>query len=292
MAARRPQAPGIGGTPAGGRQVQRNNHDGNVPSQWRPGLVALDIDGTLVDHAGRLPDDVRTAVRQVMAADIPVVLTTGRSWHSTQPVFEALGLPPGPAVSSNGAVTVRYPPFEITDVITFNPSEVIDRVLAEHPSAALAAEVIGQGYRVSRPFPDGDLHGEIELVSVEDLAADDVTRIVVRDPDATDAEFIALAARLGLHGVSYFVGWSAWLDIAPAGVNKATALAQVAAGLGVDRREVLAIGDGRNDIEMLAWAGRGVAVGDAAAEVALAADHVTGTFAAGGTVTELRRWFG
>ncbi len=114
---------------------------------------------------------------------------------------------------------------------------------------------------------------------------------MVRDPEATDEEFIALAERLGLHGVSYFVGWSAWLDIAPAGVNKATALAGVAARIGVAQADVLAIGDGRNDIEMIAWAGRGVALGDAVEEVARAADHVTGTFAAGGTVTELRRWF-
>ncbi len=262
----------------------------SAPS-WRPGLVALDIDGTIVDHAGLLPDGVCEAVGLVVAAGVPVVLTTGRSWHATRPVFEALGLPPGPAVASNGAVTVRYPPFEVTEVITFDPSDVIERVLAEHPTAALAAEVVGQGYRVSRLFPEGDLHGEIELVSVEDLAAGDVTRIVVRDPDATDGEFIELAERLGLHGVSYFVGWSAWLDIAPAGVNKATALAVVAAELGVAQADVLAIGDGRNDIEMIVWAGRGVAVGDASEEVARAADHVTGTFAAGGTVTELRRWF-
>ncbi|MCC6495288.1 MAG: HAD family phosphatase [Propionibacteriaceae bacterium] len=255
-------------------------------------MVALDIDGTIVDHAGLLPDEVRDAVGRVVAAGVPVVLTTGRSWHATRPVFEALALPPGPAVASNGAVTVRYPPFELTEVVTFDPSEVIERVLAEHPTASLAAEVVGQGYRVSRLFPDGDLHGDIELVSVEDLSAGDVTRIVVRDPEATDAEFIRLAERLGLQGVSYFVGWSAWLDIAPAGVNKATALAGVAADLGVAQADVLAIGDGRNDIEMIAWAGRGVAVGDASQEVASAADHVTGTFAAGGTITELRRWFG
>jgi len=258
---------------------------------WRPRLVALDIDGTIVDHAGLLPDDVRAAIRLVVAAGVPVVLSTGRSWHATLPIFEALGLPPGPTVASNGAVTLTYPPFEVTDVVTFDPSDVIDRVLTEHPTASLAAEVVGQGYRVSRYFPEGDLHGELELVSVEELAAGDVTRIVVRDPEATDEEFIALAERLGLHGVSYFVGWSAWLDIAPAGVNKATALAGVAARLGIAAADVLAIGDGRNDIEMITWAGRGVALGDAAEEVARAADHVTGTFAAGGTVTELLRWF-
>ena len=263
----------------------------DLPLPWRPQLVALDIDGTIVDHAGLLPDDVREAVRLVVAAGVPVVLSTGRGWHATLPVFEALGLPQGLTVSSNGAVTVRYPPFEVTDVVTFDPFDVIERVLAEHPTASLAAEVVGWGYRVSRYFPEGELHGQMELVSVEELAAGDVTRIVVRDTASTDDEFIKLAERLGLHGVSYFVGWSAWLDIAPAGVNKATALAGVAASLGVAQADVLAIGDGRNDIEMIAWAGRGVALGDAAEEVARAADHVTGTFAAGGTVTELRRWF-
>ena len=119
-----------------------------------------------------------------------------------------------------------------------------------------------------------------------------MTRIVVRDPEASDREFIALADRLGLHGVSYFVGWSAWLDIAPEGVNKATALASVVETLGVAADDVLAIGDGRNDIEMLTWAGRGVAVGDACDEVRAAADHVTGCFLDGGTIEELELWFG
>lgn len=255
-------------------------------------MVALDIDGTLVDHEGVLPTEVRRSVRRVTAAGVPVVLTTGRSWHATRPVFEQLGLPSGPVIASNGAVTVDFPPFEVRQVVTFDPAEVIQKVLREHPTAALAAEVVGQGYRVTRQFPDGDLTGHIEEVSVEELAGSDVTRIVVRDPESSDVEFIELAQRLGLHGVSYSVGWSAWLDIAPFGVNKATALAEVVEALGYGAADVLAIGDGRNDIEMLAWAGRGVAVGDACDEVRQAADHVTAGFAEHGTAVELDRWFG
>ncbi|MEA4945210.1 MAG: HAD family hydrolase [Propionicimonas sp.] len=265
--------------------------DGMPQAAWRPHLVALDIDGTLVDREGRLPDSVRRSVRRVVDAGVPVVLTTGRSWHHTRPVCEALELPTGPAVASNGAVCVTFPPLELTKVVTFDPAAVIDRVLYEHPSAALATEVIGKGFRVTKHFPEGDLSGAIEVVGVDELAADPVTRIIVRDPESSDADFIALASRLGLHGVSYSVGWSAWLDIAPAGVNKATALADVAASLGVAPHEVLALGDGRNDIEMLSWAGRGVALGDAPADVRVAADHVTGRFAEGGTAIELDRWF-
>jgi Cof subfamily protein (haloacid dehalogenase superfamily) len=259
---------------------------------WRPQVVALDIDGTLVDHEGVLPNEVRRSVRRVTAAGVPVVLTTGRSWHATRPVFEQLGLPSGPAVSSNGAVTVSFPPFEVQRVVTFDPAEVVEKVIRMHPTAALAAEVVGQGYRVTRQFPDGDLNGDIVEVSVDDLAGSDVTRIVVRDPESSENDFIELAQRLGLHGVSYSVGWSAWLDIAPFGVNKATALADVVAGLGFTAADVLAIGDGRNDIEMLTWAGRGVALGDACDEVRAAADHVTGRFTDGGTAVELDRWFG
>lgn len=174
---------------------------------------------------------------------------------------------------------------------TFDPAQVIETVLREHPRAAIAAEVVGRGYRVTKSFPDGDLSGHIEHVSADDLAGSDVARIVVRDPEASDAEFVRLAERIGLHGVSYFVGWSAWLDIAPLGVNKATALADVVAAMGLRAGDVLAIGDGRNDIEMLTWAGRGVALGDAGAEVRAAADHVTARFADGGTAHELNRWF-
>ena len=259
---------------------------------WRPKLVALDIDGTIVDHDGVMPAAVRTAVLQAVAAGAQVVLATGRSWHGTLPVFEELGLPPGPSVSSNGAVTVHYPPQELVKVITFDPSQVIAKVEELAPGTLIAVEEVGRGYRLSGRFPDGDLTGEMVVEDVASLSSRPVTRIILRDPHGSDQDLLRLAERLGLHGVTYFVGWSAWLDIAPAGANKAAALADVAAGLGLGAADVLALGDGRNDIEMLRWAGRGVALGDAPAEVQDAADHVTGLFSEGGTVSELQRWFG
>jgi HAD superfamily hydrolase (TIGR01484 family) len=130
------------------------------------------------------------------------------------------------------------------------------------------------------------------IESIEQLSARPVTRIILRDPSRSDEDFTNLARRLGLQGVTYFVGWSAWLDIAPQGVNKATALSDVADDLGVAAADVLAFGDGRNDIEMLRWAGRGVAIGDAPEEVQQVADVVTDTFADGGPAAELLLWFG
>lgn len=258
---------------------------------WTPRLIALDIDGTLVGHDYSFFPGTREAVADAVAAGTRVVLATGRGWHATQEVFDALELPPGPAVTSNGAVLVTYPPLRVDDVVTFDPAEVLARVAREHPQALLAVEVVGQGYKVNRPFPDGELGGRVEVVDLAELAAQPATRLVVRDPDASDGEFVALAERMGLEGVSYFIGYTAWLDIAPEGVDKARGLELVCRDLGVRPSEVLAIGDGRNDSEMLRWAGRGVAMGDAPDEVKDVADAVTARFRHGGLVHELRRWF-
>ncbi|GAA0331951.1 HAD family hydrolase [Micropruina glycogenica] len=258
---------------------------------WRPRLVALDIDGTLLDHDGRLPQSVIDSVGRVVAAGVPVALSTGRGWVGTRPLVEALGLPAGQHVSSNGAVRVSYPPLEVLERVTFDPSDVIERVLVEHPEAMLAVEIIGRGFKVNRTFPEGELTGELVTVELGELVAEPVTRVVVRDPSASEDDFIRLAHRLGMDGVSYFIGYTAWLDIAPDGVDKSYGLAGLCADLGIEAADVLALGDGRNDIEMLTWAGRGVALGDAPAEVREAADHVTDRFADGGTARELSRWF-
>jgi hydroxymethylpyrimidine pyrophosphatase-like HAD family hydrolase len=264
---------------------------GPAKAAWRPRLVALDVDGTLVDHDGQLPMVIGEAISRVVAAGVPVVLCTGRSWHGTRPLVDEMGLPPGPSVCSNGAVIVNYPPQEIVKAVTFDPREVISRVEEFAPGTLIAVEEIGRGYRLTDHFPGGDLTGEMIIEDAEQLSSRPVTRVILRDPTRSEDDFIALARHLGLSGVTYFVGWSAWLDIAPEGVNKATALAEVALGLGVPAADVLAFGDGRNDIEMLRWAGRGVAIGDAPAEVQQAANAVSAPFADGGPVSELRRWF-
>lgn len=263
----------------------------NTNSAWRPRLVALDIDGTLMGGDGTVPDAVQAAVAGVVAAGVPVVLSTGRGWTGTKPLADLLDLPPGQHVSSNGAVRVSYPPLELLERVTFDPADVVDRVLAEHPEAMVAIEVIGEGFKVNRPFPEGELTGELVQVELGELVAEPVTRVVVRDPNASEDDFLRLAHRLGLQGVSYFIGYTAWLDIAPEGVDKSYGLAGVCRDLGVDPADVLALGDGRNDIEMLRWAGRGVALGEAPEVVRAAADHVTGPFLDGGTAEELRRWF-
>jgi hydroxymethylpyrimidine pyrophosphatase-like HAD family hydrolase len=188
-------------------------------------------------------------------------------------------------------VTFTYQPIEIRSATTFDPREAVELLLEQVPDALVAVEVIGRGYRVNRHFPEGEITGEMWLQSVDELVAEPVTRVIIRDPSASAEEFVEIAETLGLAGTNYFVGYTAWLDLAPAGVSKASALADIAAALDVDRSEVLAIGDGRNDISMLMWAGRGVAMGQAPSSVRDAADDVTAPLDEDGVAVELDRWF-
>jgi len=92
--------------------------------------------------------------------------------------------------------------------------------------------------------------------------------------------------------VSYSVGWTAWLDIAPEGVDKSTGLEIVRNELGIDPPHVLVIGDGRNDVEMFAWArrhgGRAVAMAQGPQEVRDAASELTSSVQEGGVAAVLR----
>jgi Cof subfamily protein (haloacid dehalogenase superfamily) len=273
------------------------------PDAWTPKLVALDIDGTLlawVDGQGttyeQVTEPVAAAVRDARDAGAHVVLASGRSPHGMTRIADLLRLhdpelDPLWVVASNGAVVFRYPPLDVVHEETFDAGPAVRAVLESHPNALVAVEERGVGYRVNRPFPEGELTGEEIITDLEELVAEDVSRVIIRDPDATAEDFIALTKRLGLHGTDYVVGWTAWLDLSPVGVSKASGLAAVCRELGVDRTDVLAIGDGRNDVEMLRWAGRGVAMGQAVEEVRAAADDVTATVYDDGAAVELRRWF-
>ncbi len=276
--------------PARGEIDERHRSLGDS-ARWRPALLALDIDGTLVDvHEHATPSVVR-AVQVAKAAGAHVVLSTGRSVFGIEPIIALLDLDAGHGVASNGAVTFTYPPTGITSAVTFDAGPAVRMVLEHVPDALVAVEVIGRGYRANHHFPEGEITGEMWIESVDELIREPVTRVIIRDPQSSAEDFMALAERVGLQGTNYFVGYTAWLDLAPEGVSKASALAEVAAALGVAQADVLAIGDGRNDLEMLTWAGRGVAMGQAPLDVQAVADDVTGSLAEDGAALEIGRWF-
>lgn len=247
----------------------------------RPLMVCLDLDGTTIDYDSVLHPEVRDAVLATSAAGHTVVIATGRTLMATLPLARELELTTGYLVCSNGAVVVRLHPalpdgYEIVEKVTFDPGPAL-ALLREHlPGAFVAAEVIGVGHRISAGFPQDLLQGELTLASWEELGSEPVTRLTFHDPGGTEQEFLDAIDDIGLHGVNYSVGYTAWLDLAPEGVSKASALEGVRRWLGVEPGDTVAVGDQRNDLEMLDWAARGVAMGQAPAEVLTAADEVTG----------------
>lgn len=271
---------------------------------WTPKVVALDIDGTLLRWVEGQPEDYETisgpvydAVHRALDAGADIVLASGRSPHGMTHIADLLDIPREEAdqlwiVASNGAVVFRYPPMEVVHEETFDAAPAVTAVMEHHPHALVAVEERGVGgYRVNRVFPEGEISGEQIITDVADIVGEPVSRVIIRDPEATAEDFIELAAKLGLHGTDYVVGWTAWLDLSPVGVSKASGLQHVCDALGLGAADVLAIGDGRNDIEMLRWAGRGVAMGQAVDEVKAAADDVTAPVHDEGAAVEMSRWF-
>jgi hydroxymethylpyrimidine pyrophosphatase-like HAD family hydrolase len=119
----------------------------------------------------------------------------------------------------------------------------------------------------------------------------EVSRVVVLSPKHDVAEFLGLISKIGLSSVSYAIGYTAWLDISPQGVTKASALEVQRSRLGIERDQVLVMGDGRNDIEMFEWAkdlgGLAFAMGQAPDEVKSAATNVTASVSDDGVASVL-----
>jgi Cof subfamily protein (haloacid dehalogenase superfamily) len=246
-------------------------------------LIALDIDGTLVHDNGFLSPRVVEQVARVRALGHEVIVATGRSAANAIPVIKDVGIHHGYAVCSNGAVTIKVEPehergFTPHEVITFNPAEVLSKLIVKLPNAHFAVENADGTYKFHRPFPSHALGEHNFETPLEEFMGEPVSRVVVLSPDHDAEEFVGVIAEIGLHSVSYAIGYTAWLDISPQGISKASALETRRKELGILRSQVITVGDGRNDIDMFAWAiaggGYGFAMGQGPEEVHAAASAV------------------
>jgi hydroxymethylpyrimidine pyrophosphatase-like HAD family hydrolase len=131
---------------------------------------------------------------------------------------------------------------------------------------------------------------------LEELMHREVSRVVVLSPQHNVDEFLGLVSKIGLASVSYAIGYTAWLDISPKGVSKASALETQRQRLGIASEQVLVMGDGRNDIEMFQWAkangGLAFAMGQAPEEVQLEATDVTSSVTDDGVARVLQSFEG
>jgi hydroxymethylpyrimidine pyrophosphatase-like HAD family hydrolase len=259
-----------------------------------PWLVALDIDGTVLGYDGELSPAVKDAVGAAVQAGHQIVLASGRDLVGMLPLAKTLGLHQGWLVCSNGCVVVRLDPdfgagYWIEQVSVFDADPILHELAAQLPTARFAVEVVGSGYRVTELFNEGELAGNFDVVPVDQLSGGGlVTRVIVRGGDEAPEAFHDAIASLGLTDVGYFIGFNAWMDIAPQGVSKASALEHVRELLAIPAEHTMAVGDGHNDIPMIQWAARGVAMGQADLEVRTAADEVTAPVTKDGVKEALR----
>lgn len=263
-------------------------------------LIVLDIDGTVLLEDESLSPGVVEAVEHAHRAGHEVMIATGRSWEGTHGIMRALDIAPEFVVCSNGAVVLKRIGaanpggelrYERWHVETFDPHEVLT-LLREHlPDARYLVE-LPDGTRLYTEHLDDWNLTHARRVPFEELGAQRVCRVVVVAPEQEEQDFVDLVARIGLHQVSYAVGWTAWLDIAPQGVDKSTGLERVRTELGIDPAHVLVMGDGRNDLGMFRWAlergGRAVAMEQGPQEVRDAAGETTTSVQAGGVAAILR----
>lgn len=258
---------------------------------WRPRLVALDIDGTLT-HVGSndISPAVKAAITRVTEHGSLVVLSTGRSVIGTTPI--AAQVPTSFALCSNGAVWWDPARAEVTKRTTFDPGPTIKTLQALLPDTVFAVEQTGVGSLSLGEFLPGDLWGRTTKATFDELAATPTPRLVMRWLDHTPAELAFALKDLELPGVEWSVDHTeAWLTVVPLNVSKGSALEKLRQEFGISAADTLAIGDGSNDVEMLRWAALGIAMGQAPARVHAAADEVGPSVLEDGAAQVLSRFF-
>lgn len=258
-------------------------------------LLALDLDGTLLDSEGQLPERNRAALHRAHLAGVKIVLCTGRAYLETRPVIEQIGLDLDAAVTVFGAV--------ITNVRTHR---TIERVLMDPVVAhELTAWLVGHDYPVlwlSDPL-DGELHGysvngqrlhaaharwltrspcRVQRVDQVPRDATPPVRVsIVDDPYQLRPLAEELPRRFGArlaHNVLQACNWDfAVMEAFAPGVSKWHGVQRLCEQWGISPSRTAAIGDDVNDLQMITHAGLGFAVANARPEVRAAAGRVLGT---------------
>lgn len=260
-----------------------------------PRLVALDLDGTLLTDDKRLTPRARAAVRALDARGVHVVVCTGRPPRSAVAYALELGLR-HPFVCFNGAAL--YDPGSDVVRVRHHLDEAVARLALARLRDAFPGVMAGletdHGWyldealyqlrsseaRLGPEEPNG-------VGAIERFLDGGAVKLFARHRSADAAEMSE-----ALDGLALYRTWSspAMLELLDPRVDKRGALQELCAELGIEASQVAAFGDQRNDVEMLAWAGLGVAVANASTAARRAADLVIGSNEADGVATALESW--
>ena len=241
-------------------------------------LIAFDIDGTLRDTDDPMSQRTLRAVDMVRAAGAAVTLATGRTYEDALPTAHELGVT-SPIISSQGA--------HIADPGT---GESLWHRPLEPEMAAAALDALNSSGLELLSFHPGVIYATeltrrldffIENRRVEVTLVDDLAEVVSRGPTrlvavGEEAKVDRLESRLkDQFDSKLYITRSVptYCEVLHPGVGKDRALAWLCRRLGVSQEETVAFGNGYNDVEMIGWAGLGVAVGEAVPGVLATADR-------------------
>lgn len=240
----------------------------------------------MLTHGYTISPRVREAMHACREAGITIAPNTGRQHLRLAALLAEQGGPIGPAVTNNGAVGVDL----ATDEILFE--ELIDvdaqqrlgeRLSAELPDVRFWAlrsggddSALQLGYRELMSESEILFGGPIgQAAPLVEVLAEPAIKLIIRHPELPPHPLLHVIQGLGLDGFHATTSGAPFVEVQGECVTKASGIARLAALLGVGPHEVLAIGDELNDIEMIRWAGYGVAMGNALPQVQRAADAVT-----------------
>ena len=274
-----------------------------MPHRPAPRFVVSDVDGTLIDHRERISPALRECVANLSSQGVVFTLATGRPARWLLPVLEQLPVRPV-CVCANGAVTYDSATDSIVATRTLDPDvleHIIRTVHSEHPHLGFAVERAGASafdrpnslFAVTENYDHAWDSEEHSFESLTQLSAQPAVKLLIRHATWTSSQLFELInPMIDPRIATATFSWEGGLvEISAPGVSKRLALEELAAGMGVENKDVIAFGDMPNDIEMLTWAGWGVAMGNAHEKVAAIADEITTTNDEDGVARVLGRWF-
>lgn len=244
--------------------------------------MAVDLDGTLLRSDGTVSDRTVAALRVAEAAGARVVLVTGRPPRFVTSLAERTG-GHETVICGNGGLVWDLASGTAVSVDGIEPDLVLavaGQIRALVPGVLFAVEQVrGISREPDWPTLDRAHDGGARVGALADLVDAPVVKLLVRGPagsDVTQLREVVAGVAAGRLEVTWSVpGDVPLVEVSARGVDKGTALARLAAGLGVDAADAVAFGDMPNDVAMLRWAGTGVAMGQAHPDLVAVADRVT-----------------
>jgi hydroxymethylpyrimidine pyrophosphatase-like HAD family hydrolase len=244
-----------------------------------PRLIAIDLDGTLLRSDGSVSARTHDALGRAVAAGIEVVMVTGRPARHVRQIEggEHLG---DLAICLNGALVYDLERHVVVDearVPAAMAGDLIERLRGGLPGICFAVEVgLDNGWEPE--FGRQRARQEASTLAPADasiLCRYGVNKLIGFHPSLPPETLIARARDLVADRACMAYSGASFLEISAQEVSKASALASYCAARAIDRSQVIAFGDMPNDLSMLSWAGRGIAMANAHPTVLAAAAEVT-----------------